>query len=117
MKIKLRDIPALQQEIVYKIGENSKDNFVIIDNSLPTDLWFHIEGCSSCHVIASIPQDIKLDKKQLRQIIKQGALVCKENSKYKSNKNVEIVYSYICNITKTHIEGQVTVLQPKNIIM
>ena len=82
MKIKLRDIPALQQEIVYKIGENSKDNFVIIDNSLPTDLWFHIEGCSSCHVIASIPQDIKLDKKQLRQIIKQGALVCKENSKY-----------------------------------
>ena len=69
MKEVLRNIPSLQHDIVYKIGSNSKDNFDIIDQSLKTDIWFHIEGVSSCHVVASMPQDIKMDKKQEYMLI------------------------------------------------
>jgi hypothetical protein len=107
MKIEARYIPALKREIPYLLGTNAQDNFDIIDESEPTDMWFHLANTSSCHVIAKMPQDITLDKKQKQQIIKQGALICKQNSKSKSEQSVNIIYTLISNITKTDIIGQV----------
>lgn len=107
MKIEAKYIQSLNREIPYLIGSNAQDNFDIIDESEPTDMWFHIAGQSSCHVIAKMPQDIKLDKKQKLQIIKQGALICKQNSKYKSLHDVQIIYTQIANITKQEQIGKV----------
>ena len=81
MKIEKKHIPSLKQDIDFNIGQNAQDNFDIIDISQPTDIWFHLQGTSSCHVIAIIPENMKLDKKQKKQIITQGALICKQNSK------------------------------------
>ena len=100
-------IPSLQSKITYTIGKNAKNNFEIIDKAHEEDIWFHIEGESSCHVIASIPLDRKLDKKQLRQIITQGAVLCKSKSRYKSNKNVSVIYTKVENITKSEPIGTV----------
>ena len=113
MKTEVLFIPAVNKEITFTIGENAQDNFDIIDDAHPNDLWFHIHNESSCHVIASMPRDEKLNKKQIHKIITQGSCICKKNSKYKSNKDVEIVYSYICNVVKTHIIGQVNVSNQK----
>ena len=77
MKTELKFISALNSSIEFKIGQNAQDNFDIIDESNPNDLWFHLYGESSCHVIAMIDPEVKLDKKQKRQIITQGALLCK----------------------------------------
>jgi hypothetical protein len=58
-----------------------------------------------------------IDKKELRYVIKTGALLCKNNTnKLKSIKNVEIIYTQIKNITKTDIDGCVLTQNVKTII-
>jgi predicted ribosome quality control (RQC) complex YloA/Tae2 family protein len=115
MKTEIRHIPALNGEIQFIVGTDAQDNFDIIDASEPTDMWFHLSGHSSCHVIAKMPHDIALDKKQKLQIIKQGALICKQNSKRKSEQNVDVIYTTVSNITKTKIIGQVETTNVKHI--
>ena len=101
--------------ITYVIGRNAKENFDIIDESSKKDMWFHIKNDSSCHVIALMPPD-KLTKKSLHTIIKRGALICKQNSRFKSDKNVTIIYTHIENIAKTETVGLVMVNKHKEII-
>ena len=112
MKFQTKYIPSLKKEVQFSIGQNAEDNFTIIDNSEPNDIWFHLADYSSSHVVAQIP-DIKLDKKQKRQIITQGAVICKENSKSKSKKGVSIIYSEIQNVTKSTPIGTVSVSEQK----
>lgn len=101
--------------IDFIIGKNDKDNFDIIDNANIDDLWFHLNNYPSCHVIASINDIIK--KKDLYYIIKKGALLCKTNSKYKSEKDVEIIYTTIKNIIKTEKVGSVISTNTKIILV
>ena len=110
-------IPALKAKITYTVGKNAQSNFDIIDAAEPTDMWFHIEGESSCHVIASMPIDSKLDKKQLRQIVTQGAVLCKSKSRFKSNKNVTVIYTKIEHITKSEPVGTVIAENTKTIVI
>ena len=107
MKTVFRRIESLKAEVEYWIGESAQDNFNIIDEADANDLWFHLgDGESSCHVIARMPEDAP-DKKGLRQIVIQGASLCKENSRRKSAKNVTIIYTRIENIEKTKVVGSV----------
>lgn len=102
-------------EITYHIGTSAQDNFDLIDSSSPQDFWFHVEGLPSCHVVAVIPE--KLDKKQIHTIVKRGALICKQNSKYVSQKNLPIIYTKIENVQKTNIIGSVITTNTKTIII
>jgi len=116
MKTEIVHFCNIQREIIYYIGKNAQDNFDIIDNSEHSDIWFHIENESSCHVIAKIPQDIILSTKEYRTIIKKGALLCKENtSKCKKIKNISIVYTFCKNVKKTDIIGCVETQNTKKI--
>lgn len=110
-------IPAIKDEIEFYIGENAQDNFDIIDICKPIDLWFHIHKESSCHVIARMPVDIKYNRNQISKIITQGALCCKQHSKTKSKQNVEISYTRLINIVKTHVIGQVIMKEFKVILI
>jgi len=105
-------IQGLNREITFYIGQNQNENFDVIDTGKPTDLWFHSNNISSCHVVAIIPEYI--EKKELKYIIKMGALLCKSNTnKLKSIANVEIVYSQIQNLVKTSVPGCVSILNKK----
>lgn len=109
-------ISALKCYIEFNIGENAEDNDSIIRLAEADDLWFHIGGGKpSCHVTAST--DSKNNKKELKYIIKQGAVLCKSMSKYKSDKNVEIVYTFIKNVSCSEIPGRVTLSTYKTIII
>lgn len=110
-----RYIAPLGINILFTVGKNAQENFNIIENSNPNDIWFHIDNYASCHVIASMPPDIDFDKKQLMYIIKQGAIICKQYSKYKSDKNVTIVYTCVKNVTMTNHTGSVTIQSSKTI--
>lgn len=113
MKSITRHIAALDSDIEYYIGKSASENVEIIDAASENDLWFHIDGEPSGHVIAKIPENSDFTKKQLRQIVTQGALVCKENSKYKSQRNVDIVYTYVKYVEKTKILGKVAITNHK----
>lgn len=115
MKIHTIYLPNINKNINFKIGSNAINNFEIIDDSKPSDLWFHVADYSSAHVIAEIPDDIK--KKDIKYIIKRGAVICKQFSKYSNQKNLEITYTQISNISKTNIIGTVNVLNGKQIII
>ena len=129
-----RFIPALKINLVYKVGSSAKNNFEIIDEADPNDLWFHLKDVSSCHVIAcfkniqyttrddELPNcyDINFDdleKKEKQQIIKQGALICKQYSKLKSAKNVPIIYTKIEDVQKTDVVGSVLTFKSKVIVV
>ena len=115
MKIENIYIDALKREFVFYIGQNKSENFEIIDMCTLTDLWFHANNISSCHVVCKLPD--KFSKKELRYIVKVGALLCKNNTnKLKSVKNVEIIYTYIKNVVKTEIPGCVVAQNKKTII-
>ena len=95
----------------YVIGKDAQDNFDIIDAAEIYHWWFHIDGQSSGHVIAKTDKDI--DKKKLRYVIKQGAVLCKQYSRCASMKNVKIVYARICDVEKTDKTGMVIVKNSK----
>jgi predicted ribosome quality control (RQC) complex YloA/Tae2 family protein len=110
MKLKYIYIPALKKTITFTIGQSATDNFAAIDAAKETDLWFHIgDNRSSAHIIADMPEDI--ERKDKKYIIKQGAVLCKQESRYKSEKNVSILYAPIKNIDKTKIPGTVIVTE------
>jgi len=114
MKFVTKQIDCI--EIEYKVGSNTQENHDIIDAAEPEDYWFHISGCASCHVICKIPENIN-DKKILQKIAKQGAVICKANSKYKSYKNVQIDYTKIKNVTKKEIPGSVIITNFKSVFI
>jgi predicted ribosome quality control (RQC) complex YloA/Tae2 family protein len=97
----------LKRTVTFSIGKNAKGNDEAISAAEPDDIWFHLEGQSSCHVVASVPEG--LSRKERGYILRKGAELCKQNSREKSGKNVEIVYAKIKNITKTDILGKVIV--------
>ena len=105
-------IEAIKREITFYIGKNKNENFEVIDNASVDDLWFHAKDESSCHVVCEMPDDI--NKKELKYIIKVGALLCKNNTnKLKNISNIEIIYTQIKNVTKTSIPGCVTTQNTK----
>lgn len=108
-------IDKMKSSVEFTIGTNAKDNFDIIDNASPNDLWFHVEGKPSGHIIASIPEDT--NKKELQAIVKQGALLCKQVSKYASEKNLAIVYTQVKDLTKTNTAGSVLLAHQKTIVI
>jgi predicted ribosome quality control (RQC) complex YloA/Tae2 family protein len=115
MKIEKVLIQGLDREITFIIGKNKNENFAVIDMGSGNDLWFHANDISSCHVVCLV-SDIDIDKKDLRYVIKTGALLCKNNTnKLKSMKNVEIIYTQIKNIIKTDVEGCVLTQNTKSI--
>ena len=74
------------------IGENAKENWDLLDNN-ENYLWFHHPIEQSCHVII-------LSMNADETTIQKAAELCKENTKYKLQKNVNINYTPIKNIKK-----------------
>jgi hypothetical protein len=116
MKTIEKYIECLKTNITFKIGGNAAENNELIDESASEDLWFHIADQSSCHVVAEISNiGVPIDKKQLAKIAVQGAVICKQFSRYKSDKNVSVVYTVVENLTKTDIPGRVLTTNTKTI--
>jgi len=94
------------------IGKNKQDNWRIIDESSPTDIWFHVADYPSSHVI--LKTNGELLKNIPKQIINRCACLCKSHSSVPSMKNCEIVYTQISNVKKTNIVGQVVTQNTKS---
>lgn len=87
-----------------KIGKNKKDNWKLVQEADPDDLWFHVEGYPSTHIL--------LDYNAPKNLIKICAQTCKQRSKAKKEKNVSVVYTKVSNITLGRHEGEVIIQDP-----
>jgi len=93
-------------DVTYWVGKDAQSNFDLLDQAESKDIWFHVEGAPSAHVIMEVGES--WDKKQMRNAITQGAVLCKQHSKSKSDKKVVIVYTAVANVKKTNLVGSVT---------
>ena len=116
MLVKSIYIDKLKQDIDFYIGENAEDNTNIVINAYDEDLWFHISDLPSPHILAVI-HDLNIDRKSIRSIVIQGSILCKQYSKYKSEKKVDIIYTKIKNVTPTDKLGSVNTCNTKHIIL
>jgi predicted ribosome quality control (RQC) complex YloA/Tae2 family protein len=114
MKHEVIYLKNINRDITYLIGTNAQDNFDVIDASDPDDIWLHVKDLPSCHVVAKIPDDMS-GNKELLSIVKRGALLCKQHSKYSSIQNLEIIYTRIKNVQKTAVPGSVQTLLTKSV--
>jgi predicted ribosome quality control (RQC) complex YloA/Tae2 family protein len=99
-------------EYMIQIGQNKQDNFDIIDSAETSDIWFHVDGMSSCHVILKTYEKMRNIP---HQVLKRCAYLCKINSKAKTLAKCNIHYTTIENVTKTTIIGQVQIKNVKTI--
>ncbi len=108
MKQETQLFPTMKEPVTFYIGQSQQENHAVIDLGKPTDLWCHLAGTSSAHVVACLPTDI--DRKQRGTILRRAALLCKiHTAKAKSLPRVEVTYASLQHVQKTPIPGQVTV--------
>jgi predicted ribosome quality control (RQC) complex YloA/Tae2 family protein len=102
------------------VGQNSKENWNLIDSADSFDLWFHIEGFPSGHVIIKETINTKNTKNAKidypNELLLNGAMHCKNQSKIK-NKHCKIIYTTIENITKGREIGSVNAKNIKYITL
>lgn len=99
-----------------KVGTNAKENWTLIDNSYPDDLWFHLDDFASAHVVISQDTCAQEEIIYLNQIIVLAANYCKTNSKNGKNLHkVKIVYTEIKNLKKGKEVGSVFISKPNYI--
>lgn len=99
-------------EVSYDVGQSAQENHNMIDAAAPTDLWFHVTGRPSCHVIAHVPEEVmcmpsKARRVALRKIITQGAVLCKRFSKYVSEKRLSLDVARVSDVEKSSVPGSV----------
>lgn len=92
------------------VGTSAKENWKLIDESDPFDLWLHVDNYPSGHVV--IKERLK-GKSELEvpdypnQIIGLGADYCKSQSKYSNIQKLKIVYTLVANLKKGKEVGSV----------
>jgi predicted ribosome quality control (RQC) complex YloA/Tae2 family protein len=83
------------------IGKNAVENWQLLDDSKPEHIFFHLASFPSCYVILKCDSDPGVD------IIKECAVLCKENTKYKNLKDVKVDYTTCNNVKKGDKVGEV----------
>jgi len=104
------------QPIRFRIGQNRLENAALIESAHPDDIWFHLAGRPSCHVVATLPDfasGLWISRKVRGLIIRQGAAVCRDHARCDGSESV--VCSRIGDLVRTDVPGTVQV--PKGSIL
>ena len=88
-----------------RIGQNQFENDELVGGSKQTDLWFHLNSFSSCHVVLSCDHD----NPATNEMMVYCAQLCKLNTKYKNVPNVKVMWAPIKKVKKTDVPGKVIV--------
>lgn len=94
-------------DYIIMVGKDQNDNDRKIDESEPTDIWFHVANAPSSHVFLKPPAPTPLNKLP-KQVLTRCACLCKANSQSKSQKKCEINYTQVGNLEKTPTPGRVS---------
>lgn len=82
------------------LGETAKENWQLLDDSDEKYVWMHLNSYPSGHIIVcSENPDINT--------LRQAALLCKNNTKYRNLSNLKICYTLVSNVLKDNKVGSV----------
>ena len=93
-------------------GKSAKGNDKLLDDSSPSDVWFHVADAPSAHIILSNPTNLAINKIP-RQVIKRCACICKASAKLSTK--CAIIYTERANVEKTEVLGRVTTTNVRTI--
>lgn len=113
--------------VTYIVGENMRDNHSIIDLACKKDMWIHLKGIPSCHVIMQMPSSedclryVSINstgnkgfyREILRKATRQGGILCKQYSKNSlrnaglSKSKIDVIAYNVGNVEKSVVPGQV----------
>ena len=97
------------EEYTFQIGRDRHDNWALIDSAEPWDIWFHVDGAPSSHVVLAM-EDFGGDIRQIPvAVLKRGAGLCKEHSSSKSMAKCAVIYTRVENLKKGRDVGSVTI--------
>ena len=109
MKTILQRVNGIATSIEFWVGQCAQENDDLLRKASPDDMWFHVSSAPSCHVVAILPSGTTYTKKQLKKIAIQGGVLCKQYSRFKSAKDVAILYARVHDVHRTDTVGTVTV--------
>ena len=94
---------TLESGNIARVGGSAAENFDLIDQSLPNDLWFHLAKLPSCHVVLSSCSGVEISGDD----IMMAAKLCLENTKYHGLRSVYVEYLPVKYVEKTKTLGRV----------
>jgi predicted ribosome quality control (RQC) complex YloA/Tae2 family protein len=86
-----------------KVGQNAQENWILLEESLPHHLFFHLTSFSSCYVIYAPPEEEKIAESTKTEL----AQLCLANTKHKRAKNIKVDCTLCKNVTKGDVIGEV----------
>ena len=92
-----------QDKYTIHIGQNKTDNWSLLDSSNQDNIWFHVSGSPSAYVVLDTVCNIKVVPKR---VIYRCAILCKMRSKSAKERNCNVNYTYVKNVTKGENEGE-----------
>ena len=99
------------ENYIIKIGQNAHDNWDMLDQAKPSDIFFHLSSFPSCYVILEYTQNEDsspiIDHVYDPHMLNTCAKLCKENTKYKLLSNIKVSYCKISNVYKGDVPGEV----------
>lgn len=85
--------------VIY-MGKDQQENEELIQNALPTDVWFHVDALSSAHVYLRLTKDQKIQDVPA-EIVEDCCQLVKANSIEGCKRpSVKIVYTMWSNLRK-----------------
>ncbi len=88
-------------DCVYFVGQNGRENWALLDQSEPTDMFIHLVDCPSCYVIIT-PKNICDSEFTITDIL-YGCVLCKKQSENK----MKVLYTEVDNVKKGKCVGEV----------
>jgi len=91
-------------DVKISVGQNDRENHELVASADEDELWCHVSGKPSCHVVAHLSLCVldnlnpKEYKKAIRLLRIQCAVLCKRYSKYASERNVPFEITPISNV-------------------
>ena len=99
----MKIVEDFDSTVSFYIGQNSRENSNLYkdENIGPDSIWFHLDDYPSCHVYAVNKKDNNWKenrKDNEKKIIKQGAILVKNNTKKKPSGKLYVCYTPKSNL-------------------
>jgi predicted ribosome quality control (RQC) complex YloA/Tae2 family protein len=86
--------------ITIELGQNAKENALLVSDSKPDYTWLHLESFPSGHVI------IQCDEPS-NEVLAHAMKICLDGTKYKNMKDVKVSVTKVSNLKLTNVLGEV----------
>ena len=86
---------------IYKIGTNAAENWGLLAAASEKDLFFHLTSFPSGYVI------LQYRREPTEDMIRTGAELCKEATRYRNHRHLRVDYCTCSNIKRGENVGEV----------